>query len=231
MGKKARRSRATLEIGGLALTHRHDGMVRRADVLTRTDGEGRPLTALAQRVEAAAALVQVEFEHGQRIAAAEVAAGMAERARLEAMRAGEVVKLVDVPGAEGVKRLSSGDGLLSVTMTADQRQAGFRYRDIYRGATIGWSSPLDAIGTGGRGSGLGMDLARVRMGQRMRFLQIIGARVAGALSADHVAVLQAVAGEGKSVREHAPASRARARASAQLLEALDFLAGVFARPA
>ncbi|HYD26912.1 hypothetical protein [Brevundimonas sp.] len=184
--------------------------------------QGRINRKMAQDMRA-----QVQAQHEARLEVRAVEAGLAERRALETARSGEDVKLARVAGGEGVKRLSNADGLMSVAMSLAQRQAGFAYRDIFRSATIGWSSPLDAIGCGGRGSATAMDLSRLRTAQRMRQLQQFDAEVAAQLGADHVAVLKAVAGEGKSMREFAPASRARERATRALLASLDVLHPLF----
>ncbi len=193
--------------------------------------EGRRLAqrALALRAEArlfrttAAQLdVEVVAGHAEAIERGEVNAGVAERAGLESLRMGAPVEAVKMRGAE-VKRLSGVDGLEAMKLAPDLKAAGMGYRDLFRAQAWAFRSPLEAIGMA-RGGGINRaDIAAAASGKRQRALTEMHAKIARTegMTAGHVAVLVAVAGEGQTMRQFAgDGARARSAAAKRLGEVL-----------
>jgi hypothetical protein len=150
-----------------------------------------------------------------------VEASIEESLQLRGLRSGTAEKLDKLVEAPGYKRVRNDDGLALISLddTGEDyglRQAGFRYRDLYRANSPTWKSQLD-VREGGRGSGNtdAMVWAGIAMAKRRRVLTEVELRVT-AMGEGVLHVVRAVAGEGQTLRQYAPGEAERKAASAAL---------------
>lgn len=221
MKRRKDRAAARPVVNGRRLTGPQAAALKEADRAER-DGDAARARRLRLAVEQGlAAAARADW----------AGAALAETARLEAGRGGEVEI------SPGRVRVSGRDGLATLRSAGrlDSRQAGagLRYRERLEASRPAQGTAA-ALGTGGgRGRVNAAEGLAARIAQANRDLDRLEAAVAGfyrelgrpGLAADALMALREVAGLGRSIREIAGSGGRRAALTARLGEALDAVAG------
>lgn len=230
-GRRAVAEPQAVVVNGQTLTRSQAQLLERAAVLARGSlEERRQGMALVRRVEAelAAALEAGAVEAGiQRVVAAlgpdQVVVEQVEVAQFVRDAHGAVQRHQGEPvlRVEAVRRARRIDGLESLlrsgALTLDQHEAGMLYRAAVARAQVPVASSLSERMGAGRSSSDGAVLAALERGLAAVRLRLVRHAVGDDRA---MAVLDAVAGRGVTVRSLVAGGDARARATKDLVRAL-----------